>query len=79
MSDIKNTHMCIQTQMLGINESNPFKELNEKILYLTGAIVQLQAHCVHLQDILSANGIALPDNLESDAPSQTPPSPPSPP
>ena len=77
MSAIKNTHMCIQTQMLGINESNPFKELNEKILYLTGAVVQLQAHCTHMENILSANGIALPDNLEPDAPSQTPP--PSPP
>ena len=47
--------------------------LDTHLLFLASAIKDLQRHCDYLHQILDANGIKMPDNLEPPVPSQTPP------
>ena len=42
----------------------------EKISLLMGSVSHLQKHCAHLEQVLRANGIKMPDNLPTPPTSQ---------
>lgn len=58
-------HDSILTKCASIQSEYPIKDLEMKVFHLTAAVAHLQAHNAHLQDVLRANNISMPDNLNT--------------
>ena len=55
-------HQCIHESFLKVDDTS-LRGSEEKIHLLMGAVLHLQSHCAHLEEVLRANGIVMPDNL----------------
>ena len=55
-------HQNIHDDFLKVQDLT-LRGTEEKISLLMGSVAHLQNHCAHLEKVLRANGIVMPDNL----------------